>query len=509
MKSALTHHPFAGLHTLFQKFDQLADVTDAVGKIRELLTHLAIAGKLVPNVPTEKAVELQLSGRPTGDRSLPANWRSGLLGEVFVFEYGDNLPAPKRTGCGKYPVYGSNGIVGTHDSFLTKEPAIIVGRKGSAGALNISSGPSWTTDVAYYVCPPCELTLKFTYYLLSSLHLDELGKGIKPGLSRKEVYALPLSIPPLAEQKRIVAKVDELMAQCDRLEAQLKDRETKQAMLARVTLTRFAESPTPENLELLFHDSFAVSTSDLRKTILTLAVQGKLVPQNPKDETAEKTLARLGLRSTIEPSSLKNGFPASWCLVRFEDIANTSGGVTLGRKLGDRKTVCLPYLRVANVKRGGFDLDVIKEVTIAENEIERYSLRKNDLLMTEGGDWDKVGRAAIWQEQITVCLHQNHIFRSRMKAEEIKPVWFERYLNSTEGRRYFESAAKQTTNLASINMRQVRNCPLPFPPLAEQGRIVAKVDQLMALVDKLEVQLATSRSNAEKLMEAAVVKLMA
>ena len=89
-----------------------------------------------------------------------------------------------------------------------------------------------------------------------------------------------------------------------------------------------------------------------------------------------------------------------------------------------------------------------------------------------------------------------------MKAEEIKPVWFERYLNSTEGRRYFESAAKQTTNLASINMRQVRNCPLPFPPLAEQRRIVAKVDELMALCDQLEAQLTTTQADSRRLLEA-------
>ncbi|MGH8557164.1 MAG: restriction endonuclease subunit S [Methylococcales bacterium] len=153
--------------------------------------------------------------------SVPPNWRSGVLGDAITLEYGKNLPAGKRSGSGEYPVYGSNGIVGTHDSFLTKEPAIIAGRKGSAGALNIANGPSWTTDVAYFVRPPSDLDLRFTYYLLSSLQLDELGKGIKPGLSRKEAYVLPIALPPLAEQRRIVAKVDQLMALVDQLETQL------------------------------------------------------------------------------------------------------------------------------------------------------------------------------------------------------------------------------------------------------------------------------------------------
>lgn len=175
--------------------------------------------------------------------------------------------------------------------------------------------------------------------------------------------------------------------------------------------------------------------------------------------------------------------------------------------LGERKTVTLPYLRVANVKRGEIDLTVIKEVSIAEDEIERYALREYDLLMTEGGDWDKVGRAAIWRAEIPVCLHQNHVFRARMRSAELTPFWFELYFNSPVGRGYFESASKQTTNLASINMRQVRGCPIPLPPLAEQRRIVAKVEQLMALVDALETQLAAARATATKILSALVAEL--
>ncbi|GDY01089.1 hypothetical protein LBMAG49_04180 [Planctomycetota bacterium] len=167
----------------------------------------------------------------------------------------------------------------------------------------------------------------------------------------------------------------------------------------------------------------------------------------------------------------------------------------------------LPYLRVANVKRGDIDLTVTKEVSIAEGEIDRYALRENDLLMTEGGDWDKVERAAIWQAEIPVCLHQNHVFRARMRSSELTPFWFERYCNSPVGRSYFESASKQTTNLASINMRQVRSCPIPIPPLAEQRRIVAKAEQLMALVDALETQLAASRATAANLLSALVAEL--
>jgi type I restriction enzyme S subunit len=308
-----------------------------------------------------------------------------------------------------------------------------------------------------------------------------------------------------------VAKVDELMALCDQLESQQKQRETKKATLVQAALTRFTDAPTPVNLEFLFHKSYAIEPAELRKTILTLAVTGRIVTQDYTDESAHDMLLRMSLSNGVD-DGVRNKFldvdlPQNWTKILFEEVAQIASGVTLGRKLGDRRTVTLPYLRVANVKRGEIDISDVKTVAIGEDEIERFALRAGDLLMIEGGDWDKVGRAAIWRGEIPNCLHQNHVFRVRMRTSELLPVWFECYINSPIGRRYFENAAKQTTNLASINMRQVRACPILLPPLAEQKRIVAKVDELMALVDKLEAQLAASRDAGAKLIEAVVAAI--
>ncbi|RDC68529.1 hypothetical protein DLJ49_19805 [Rhodovulum sp. 12E13] len=122
--------------------------------------------------------------------------------------------------------------------------------------------------------------------------------------------------------------------------------------------------------------------------------------------------------------------------------------------------------------------------------------------MTEGGDWDKLGRAAIWRDEIADCIHQNHIFRVRPASRDISPEWVVVYVNSELGRRYFEEASKQTTNLASINMTQLRGCPIPLPPLAEQHRIVAKVDALMALCDRMETAVTTADTTRARLLEA-------
>lgn len=305
-----------------------------------------------------------------------------------------------------------------------------------------------------------------------------------------------------------MAKVDELMALCDRLEALQNKRKAARAVLTKEILGRASDTTVNaqtclQNLSLLVSDVDQIPV--LRQTILSLAVQGKLVPQDPREEAAQDGLQRLGVDSKL---FLKNDqLPLTWRLIPFQGVAEVTGGVTLGRNLKKKVLVRLPYLRVANVKRGEVDVSTMKDVDIGEDEIERYSLKAGDVLMTEGGDWDKVGRAAIWNNELPICLHQNHVFRARLRSDELMPLWFERYFNSPIGRAYFEGAAKQTTNLASINMRQVRGCPVPVPPLAEQKRIVAKVDELMALCDTLEATLRKASQVQDQLAISSIAAL--
>jgi type I restriction enzyme S subunit len=202
-------------------------------------------------------------------------------------------------------------------------------------------------------------------------------------------------------------------------------------------------------------------------------------------------------------------FPESWELSCVDDLFVIVSGVTKGQKVAASEAVEVPYLRVANVQRGHLDLSVIKNITVRTADRERYALRRGDILMTEGGDWDKLGRAAIWQEEIPGCIHQNHVFRVRPPSKDILPEWVTTYANSLLGRSFFEDASKQTTNLASINMTQLRGCPIPLPPLAEQRRIVAKVDALMALCDRLEASLATAADTRRRMLEALLAEALA
>ena len=246
----------------------------------------------------------------------------------------------------------------------------------------------------------------------------------------------------------------------------------------------------------------------LRELILALAVRGKLVEQSVDDEPAAVLLQEIQLakggdvprrrsRATDADDDIVAPFalPDSWEWVRLGEVTDISGGVTLGRKGTIEQPMTLPYLRVANVQRWKVLCDDLKTITIGRAELARYQLRAGDLLITEGGDWDKVGRTAIWRDELAVCLHQNHVFKARGLTPSWNPEWAQLYLNSPVARAYFASCSKQTTNLASINMTQLKACAFPLPPVAAQARIVARVGELMRLCDALE---AKGRLEAEQ-----------
>lgn len=178
----------------------------------------------------------------------------------------------------------------------------------------------------------------------------------------------------------------------------------------------------------------------------------------------------------------KEPLPHGWCWANVDQLGNAIGGVTKGRDLHGRSTVTMSYLRVANVQRGGLDLTEIKSIEVLAEEVERYLLRKGDVLLTEGGDADKLGRAALWKEEVETCIHQNHVFRVRLDSN-ILPQWLMYFANSPAGRAYFAEAAKQTVNLASINLTQLRSFPVPLAPLPEQHRIVDAIEQQFTCLD--------------------------
>jgi type I restriction enzyme S subunit len=248
-------------------------------------------------------------------------------------------------------------------------------------------------------------------------------------------YEIPL--PPLAEQRRVVARIEELAAQ-------------------------IAEART--------------------------------LRQQAVDEAEALGASETNARFTGEGM-------LRWPTRRLDEIAEIRSGVTLGRRLIG-PTVRLPYLRVANVQDGYLDLAEIKEVEVLETEAEKWKLQQNDILLTEGGDWDKLGRGTVWREEIPDCIHQNHIFSVRARSEAFVPEFVSRLISSPVGKSYFQGASKQTTNLASINQRQLKAFPVFQPSLSEQRRIVAELDALQAQVDALKRLQVESAAELDALLPA-------
>jgi type I restriction enzyme S subunit len=164
--------------------------------------------------------------------------------------------------------------------------------------------------------------------------------------------------------------------------------------------------------------------------------------------------------------------PADWKVEPLGALAQVSSGVTLGGKHVGPGTVELPYLRVANVQDGYLELREIKLIRVPASGVERHMLRAGDVLMNEGGDFDKLGRGTVWRGEIDPCLHQNHVFKVRPRPKVLSPDFLAAVSASTYGKAFFVLASKQSTNLASINATQLRAFPIPYPEYDEQLRIV-------------------------------------
>ena len=499
------------LETFFEKFDQFADTPNAVAKMRGLVLDLAVRGRLFG-----KAVEDEADGLPTG-------WHQRHLGEVAQFINGDrskNYPSKSFRVDDGVPFINaghlSKGDVDLTDmDYITPEHFDRLGGgkiepgdvlyclRGSLGKCAVvqSIKRGAIASSLLIIRPSQQVASRFIYlFLTSPLGARMIAKydngSAQPNLSAANVKKYIVPLPPLAEQKRIVAKVDELMALCDRLEAQQEERETRHAALARASLARFADAPTPANLHFLFHSSFSIQPSDLRKSILTLAVQGKLVPQDPNDEPAEELLekVRKARRALAENGDVKTkvqlapigpdeepySIPDTWLWVPLNELTELVYGKLLPT------TELLPE---------GF------QVFGANGIIGRFSkyLYEDEMLL--------ISCRGAYSGTPNISPPKCYVTNNSIVCEFFEPsacdIRFFHSVISISPREKIVTGSAQP----QVTVANAIKLPVPLPPLAEQRRIVAKVEQLMALVDALETQLAASRATAANLLSALVAEL--
>lgn len=261
-----------------------------------------------------------------------------------------------------------------------------------------------------------------------------------------------------------------------------------------------------EHLPLIAGGPYGIQK--LRGLILELAVRGKLVPQDPKDESASELLnhirqERSRLDGAKSPKKIERAphaspsplfeLPSSWTWVPFGEIALHNSGKTLdkGRNAGQPRE----YITTSNLYWGHFEIGELKQMLIGEDELERCTARKNDLLICEGGE---AGRAAVWPYDHEVCF-QNHVHRARFLGD-INPhfgFYFFEWLNASGEIQHY----RKGVGISNMSGKALASIPFTLPPLTEQHRIVAKVDELMALCDRLESEQNDSATAHAQLVE--------
>lgn len=516
------------LEMFFEKFDLFLDAQNAITKMRELVLQLAVQGALVEQNPNEASAKecIQHANKalidsiPDETINTPYGWLALPLGGLIASNTGGGTPSKQNADYWDGPipwasvkdVQSSKYLMSTIDSItetglknsssnlIPPNRLIVVTRMG-LGKLAINTVPVAINQDLRAIEPTSAFDLDFAYILLKSLKLVGSGVTVK-GITVDKLHATRVLTPPVAEQKRIVAKVDELMALCDRLEAQQQERQARHAAVARAALSRFAEAPTPANLELLFHNSYTIAPADLRKSILTLAVKGKLIPQDPDDESAQRLF--LGLKPLRSDSPDIDSTPNQWKLCTYRSLTSLVTSGSRGWKEFYSKSGAI-FIRTQNIKTDRLILDDVAYVDLPKSaEGMRAQVLKDDILITITGA--NVTKAARVEDRIPEAYISQHIALTRPRWPEMSPWIYLCFISHGSARGALEQLAYG--DKPGLNLNNIRDLVLPLPPLAEQQRIVAKVDQLMALVEQLEMQLSATKTASIVLLDAAIYELL-
>ena len=200
--------------------------------------------------------------------------------------------------------------------------------------------------------------------------------------------------------------------------------------------------------------------------------------------------------------------PAHWELTRLKFHSKIQSGITLGKTYKTNNPIEIPYIRVANVQFGYFKLDDVAVLNLPMRELERYLLQDKDILVTEGGDIDKLGRGTVWKSEITPCIHQNHVFAIRIDLTKFRHDFVANYLAADSTRKHFISTATKTTNLASTNRTHLGNLYLPILSIQEQDEINSFIFQqssfIEACITDLEAQIEKLKEYKTTLINSAV-----
>ncbi|MCM2477773.1 restriction endonuclease subunit S [Rhizobium sp. CG5] len=564
---------------LLQHYELIADAPGAIARLRRFILDLAVRGKLVPQDPADEPASelLELIAAEKHDSTSQLRTKSGKSDEITIVDPGQlNLPFGWERSSIKSVLlssfygprfdatdYRREGIPTIRTTDMTRDgrielrnpplvavPAdrledfrcrdgdLLVTRTGSIGTMALFAGDLLAIPSAYLIRFRFSTHVSPQYMhlvLQSPSGQAALGLGTtkvaQPNINAKAIAAIEFNLAPRAEQSRIVAKVDELMALCDTLEAARKERETKRDRLAAASLARL-NTPDPET----FRDNarFALDAlpaltarpdqiKQLRQTILNLAVRGKLVPQDPADEPAEELLKRIAAErddlvrqkvirrdAPLEPLTAQDcphPIPSSWTWSRVGDAILFTQYGTSQKSHASQSGV--PVLAMGNIQDGRVIWRNEKRIPEASDELPALYLQTFDLLYNRTNSAELVGKTGIYMGQNDALTFASYLIRLRPSFLHSSPVYLNVAMNAPCFREtQIVPLIKKQTGQANVSGSALKNMLFPLPPLAEQHRIVAKVDELMALCDQLETSLTSADETRKKLLDALLAEAL-
>jgi type I restriction enzyme S subunit len=400
------------------------------------------------------------------DESLPPGWAVTELGDICAIHDSRRIPinATERNAriaglrdSDLFPYYGATGEVGKIDGFLFDGEYVLIGEDGAPflephrGVSYLVNGRFWVNNHAHILEHPT--SNRFLCHYLRQIDYRPFVTGTtRLKLNQAQLRRIPVPLPPLAEQKRIVAKIEELFSELEAGEESLR--------VARRQLGVY------------------------RQSLLKQAFEGKLT---------EKW-------RTQNPARLE-----SWSWLTLQDIADVTGGLTKNSKR-DSLPTRIPYLRVANVYANELRLDEIKDIGVTPEEAKKVRLAKGDLLIVEGnGSLDQIGRVALWDGSIPDCGHQNHLIRARCHATAT-PAFVLMFLLSPRGRELIEKQAASTSGLHTLSVSKVQRLPVPLCSLPEQQEIVRLLDAQFEVIEQNEREIDAALQRSEALRQAILKK---
>jgi len=399
-------------------------------------------------------------------------WATRPLGEIVEVLDGRRVPvsaAERAARPGTVPYFGATGRVGSIDAALFDEPLLLLGEDGvqffdrHRPKAYLVDGPAWVNNHAHVLRARQELVeRRFLLHYLNVFDFAGYANGTtRLKLTQAAMRRIPVPVPALDEQRRIVDILEDHLSRLDAAAKALRVNSARASVLA--------------------------------DAVVRAEITGRSVG-GPRGAAA------------LAPNGVDDGdlspLPIGWTWVRLGDLADVVGGVTKdSKRQTDPSFVEVPYLRVANVQRGHLDLSTLTTIRVPPQKADMLRLLPGDVLLNEGGDRDKLGRGWVWAGEIPDCIHQNHVFRARVRDARIDPLLVS-WAANTIGGRWCDRNGTQSVNLASISLRKIRLMPIPVPPVEDQTAIVGRAKDAIDATEHLRAELQRGLLRANSLRSA-------